>query len=191
MSRYTHAQVSKMLIDPHWEGVSIFDEYPQLTVVAERFPDSQVVWHAYFRYLSLCYDPHSPMVKTFPDIRQRRQEAAMEAVYEGEHFPIIAIEFVKTIVKRRTWIVLCSMDNTFDEYATRVNIPISNSLDEDKALKAVELKNKMLETMVQMIASRDNLMKQMFDNDSELLETEGEITNFTPENVAKSIRKKN
>ena len=173
--------MSLMIIDPSVKG--IYSTYPFLKGLGET--DENV-----FRYLSYAYDPNSPLVRMFPDIRTRKEEARRRSGYKGECSNLTAIKFVKNIIKKPLWVLVVSLDNTFDEYADRVNSPIDMEED-DKALKAVELKNKMLTQMSDMLKTRDNLIKQLFDNDRDLEDAESEMKEFKPELIGKKLGRGN
>lgn len=173
----------ELIIDPNLEG-SIIEEYPYLKEL-NHTGDENV-----FRYLSLAYDPNSKLVKQFPDIKQRKAEALRLSGYDGYCDSLLAIRFVKGVIKRPLWTLITSIDNTFSEYADKVNSPIDMEED-DKALKAVELKNKMLTQMAEMLKTREALMIQLFDNDKELEDAEVGLKKLKPENIGKKMGRVN
>lgn len=189
MIRYKPHQTAKMIVDPYHEDQNIFEAYPQLREVVEPFSESlpDVNYHQYFRYLSFCYDPNSPLAKEIQDIQKRKEAAKAEVGYEGAEHHQIAVEFIKTVVRSRIWTLICNMDFVFDEYTDKLNELIKGS-DPEKSLKAVELKNKMLDQQASMVDKREELYNRLFDDDKELVEV-AQLT-FNPESVANFSKKR-
>lgn len=176
-----------MIIDLNIDAKNIFDEYPLLQeIVASLDNPPEITWHQYFRYLSLCYDPDSPLMKKYNDMQTRKRFAALNVQYEGEHYPEIAIMFIHKVIKSRKHRALLSNEFVFDEYCLRVNTPIT-ALDEDKMLKAVELKNKMLQQMSEIDERIDSQRRQLYNDDTELEEVKEMV--YTAENIAKHVKK--
>lgn len=181
MSKYKN-----MIINPECEG-NIFDTYPQLQPLVPAGTNDAVTWHSYFRYLALCYDPNSPLIRQYADLKLRKEAAKNIVGYEEGEYPAVAIQFIKNIVGQREWTLICSLDFTFDEYTDKVNTRIIMGEDPDKELKAVELKNKMLTQMAEMIEKRDVLIRKMFQSDDDLVDIE--LADMTPEKIAKMGKK--
>jgi hypothetical protein len=87
--------------------------------------------------------------------------------------------------------LICSLESTFTEYAERVAKRIEDSENgkEIDILKAVEIKNKMLNQMADMSNSIDELYGKLFSNDQDLIEEHNRKTMFTPEAMSKLTKK--
>lgn len=183
MSKY-HKQTRNMIIDPYFDGGSIFEQYPQLNIVlvpfASDLPD--ITWHSYFRYLALCYESMSPFCQMYPDLTMRKRYARIETGYEGEDYPVIGAEFIKKVVSVPKFQIICNLDNVFEEYTSKLAEPIDDG-DPDKKLKAVQLKNTMITQQVEMVKMRDMLVREVKGGDTEL--PDDSFRDYTPEAIAK------
>src|SRR6478609_10764235 len=121
-----------MIINPNLDAENIFTEYPLLAEIAAMFPDREIVWHKYFRYLALCYEQDSPLMKKYPDIVHRKRFAADQVGYEGEHNADIAKLFVVRVIKSRLARELAVNEFLLEVYFEELLSPLSNALDDDK-----------------------------------------------------------
>ena len=94
-----------------------------------------------FRYLSWMYDFRSPAVRDFSDIKRRKEWAKKEVGLMVEPNYELAISFLTNVVNNRVWVLICSLESTFVEYAERVGKKIEDddTGKEIDILKAVEI----------------------------------------------------
>lgn len=194
MPKYKPSQCARMVINPYEERNNIFEAYPQLKEVASQFEEEDITWDSLFRYLSLVYDLNSPAIKEYPDVRQRKIVAAKEVGYKMPDDPkvaqlhhFVAVTFICSIVRNKIWELVCNMDFVWDEYTTKLNTLITIVDEPEKELKAVELKNKMIQQQGEMLGKREALLKRLFDDDTELIDIEASLA--TPEAIARKVGK--
>lgn len=147
----------------------------------------------FYKFVSLVYDFNSPLVLDFPELSERKKQASIILDYEYNENDFnydVVTEFVIKKLNSNLWTLITANENTFEEYTGKVNKRISEELDEDKQLKAVQVKNTMLEQMEKMIDRIQNLKNKLFWGDIELVTASGKIKNYTSENVAKHIDKR-
>lgn len=185
------AYFSAMLIDPLYEGV-YKEMYPILNEIPCRV--TELRYDEYIKACSLIYDPNSPLVKEYSNLKDRK-EYVIKDLFKGKFFsdPKFEVELLKKVYRKTEWTLLCTIDNVFDEFTTRANEPIENEgdggLDADKMLKAVQLKTKYIDDMAGMIDKRETLYKKIFYQDEDLMNIDREIA-WTPEMQAKNNRRK-
>lgn len=182
---------SAMLIDPLYDG-SYKEMYPILNEIDCTITDLR--YDEYIKACSLIYDPNSPLVREYSNLKDRKEyvnkELFKSKFYSDAKFEV---ELLKRVYRKTEWTLLCTIDNVFDEFTTRANEPIENSaenmLDADKMLKAVQLKTKYIDDMAGMIDKRENLYKKIFYQDEDLMNIDREVA-WTPEMQAKNNRRK-
>jgi hypothetical protein len=180
----------KMIINPFVSG-ELKDRYEIVKDFYKMVYGNDVPKEAdvHLRFASLCFDPNSTLVRQYPDLKDRRRKAAeMLHIKEGPS-PLFIVAYLKKIIKSRLWTLICSNERTFDEYAEKVNMPIMNTNDDNDMLKTVELKNKLLTQMDDMRSRISALYAEMFDHDEELIAASEQVE-FTPESIARSVKKK-
>jgi uncharacterized protein (UPF0305 family) len=144
---------------------------------------------SYIRYIALVYDPYSPYVRKYPDIRKRKDNAARKIGIRASSVPIsLIVWFLRDVIQNTEWVLIASNENTFDEFVERVNTPISDfDDDEEKLIKAVERKSKLLDYMQQINKRIKDLKKTFYQEDDDLLENEKKF-NYNPENIAQAAK---
>lgn len=190
-SRYKKEQVNSMIINPLVVG-DIISVYPNLqTIVPKTLPGTSNL-DKQIRYLSWVYDYNSPAVKEYSDITRRKAWAKHEVGMSSDANYELTISFLTKVINNRVWTLICSLESTFIEYTERVNKKIEDddTGKEIDILKAVEIKNKLLTQMHDMIEKIDNLYSRLFANDDSLKDEFDERNVFTPESVAQQIKKR-
>lgn len=187
-SRYSQDQVSAMIINPMVDG-DIISLYPNLQSVVPK-SIGFVDLNKQFRYLSWMYDFRSPAVRDFSDIKRRKEWAKKEVGLMVEPNYELAISFLTKVVNNRVWVLICSLESTFVEYAERVGKKIEDddTGKEIDILKAVEIKNKLLTQMGDMIEKIDALYIRLFAGDEDLKDEHDTRMAFTPESIAKKLK---
>ena len=147
----------------------------------------------FYKFISLVYDFNSPLVLDIPQLDERKKQASIIIGYDFDESSCdyeVITNFVIQKIGNNLWTLITANENTFEEYTGKVNKRIGADLDEDKQLKAVQVKNSMLEQMEKMIDRIQNLKNKLFWGDAELVSASGKIKNYTSENVAKHIDKR-
>jgi hypothetical protein len=190
-NRYKKEQISSMIINPLCDG-DILDFYPNLqTIVPKSLPGTSNL-DKQIRFLAWVYDYNSPAVKEYSDITRRKIWAKQEVGMTTNANYELTINFLTKVINNRVWTLICSLESTFIEYTERVNKKIEDddTGKEIDILKAVEIKNKLLTQMHDMIEKIDNLYSRLFAGDDSLKEEFDERNVFTPESVAQQIKKR-
>lgn len=177
-----------MVIDPYAEG-DIMEMYPALQGI--KPPDiPSINPDTFFRWMAFVYDPNSPMIHGFQDLKQRKEAAADEVGFKLkhalDHMPVV-VDFLQKMVKSREWTLIVSYENFYDELTEKVNTKLSDGTQDDQ-LKALEKKTKSLAEMRNIIAILPQLYKEFFGGDEELQKVAEQ--DITPELVSKMTKKK-
>ncbi len=100
------------------------------------------------------------------------------------------IQWCSSIGESRT--LICSLEATFEEYAERVNkrIEDQDSGKELDVLKAVEIKNKLINQMDDMINKIEALYNKLFAGDQDAVDEFDEAKKFRPEYIAAQMKNK-
>lgn len=172
-----------MTINP--EVVNLFGSYPYLVdILFKQGIQSSGLIENTIRFAAWVYDPHSPLINKFPDIRERKKQALlMVGPTTEDHDSTIAILLLKYVFKSREWTLICSYENTYDELTDRVNQKIEGVNDDD-IIKASERKTKLLDHMEKICFKISELKKRFYSEDEDLLDASEENEIFSPENIA-------
>jgi len=189
MSRYTKQQIAKMVIDPNTQDM--ITAYPRLNDI---LPKGSYVkdLNKQIQYMAWVYDYNSPAVKEFSDITRRKEWAKQTVgLTEKPNFELM-LNFTRYVINSRVWTLICSLEATFEEYAERVNkrIEDQDSGKELDVLKAVEIKNKLINQMDEMINKIEALYNKLFSGDTDAMDEFDESRKFTPEYIAAQMKKK-
>lgn len=189
MSRYTKAQIAKMVIDP--TTTDMVGAYPRLIEIVPKTGMIKDI-NKQIQYMAWVYDYNSPAVKEFSDITRRKEWAkATVGLTEKPNFELM-LKFVKSVINSRVWTLICSLEATFEEYAERVNkrIEDQDGGKEIDILKAVEIKNKLINQMDEMINKIESLYNKLFSGDEDAIDEFEESRKFRPEYIAAQMKKK-
>lgn len=170
--KYRHS-CGGMLIDPFFEGDYI-EAYPILGDI--KCSVGEIHFDNFVRCCSFTLDPNSPIQKEFSDLKTRRDYVQSMLGYKGHQDRSFEVNMLKKVYRKTDWTLLCTIDNVFDEFATRANEELADTdeLDADKMLKAVQLKRKYIDDMKDMIGIREDLYKKIFMDNENLMEIERE-----------------
>lgn len=179
---------TRMTIDPSTEDDKVFKEYPRLKEVCkEEGIDLKLVSPRLLKYISWVYDPNTPLASSHVDLSSRKKEAIRLTKFDGYVDPRIVFIFVSKVINNRLWTEIVSNEMVFEEYTQRVLSPIGDTLDEDKLLKAVQLKNTMLLHMGDMRKRIKTLRSELFAADDSLMEQNKANLRLTAENISTLI----
>jgi len=174
-------RVGNMAINPYYEG-NLMEMYPILSeCLHDKVSDSLLI-DKYFRYCSFVLDPQSPMFKDYPDMQLRRRYASDETGWDGVKDYRIEVLMLKNLYRSREHSMIITAENMMDEYLDILNNPLSIE-NENDLIKALDLKNKLINHYEQLIELRDKMVKKMSGADEDI---EEELSfNPTPEKMAK------
>jgi hypothetical protein len=189
MSRYTKQQIAKMVVDPNTPDM--ISSYPRLNDI---LPKGSYVkdLNKQIQYMAWVYDYNSPAVKEFSDITRRKEWAKQTVdLKEKPNFELM-LNFTRYVINSRVWTLICSLEATFEEYAERVNkrIEDQDGGKEIDVLKAVEIKNKLINQMDEMIHKIESLYNKLFSGDEDAIDEFEEARKFRPEYIAAQMKKK-
>jgi len=189
MSRYKKEQIAKMVIDPN--TTDMITTYPRLNDI---LPKGSFVkdLNKQIQYMAWVYDYNSPAVKEFSDITRRKEWAKQTVdLKEKPNFELM-LNFTRYVINSRVWTLICSLEATFEEYAERVNkrIEDQDSGKELDVLKAVEIKNKLINQMDDMINKIESLYNKLFAGDQDAVDEYDEAKKFRPEYIAAQMKNK-
>jgi hypothetical protein len=190
-NRYSKEQVKAMIVNPMVEK-PMLEAYPMLETIMPTTFQGTADADKQLRFLSWVYDYNSPAVKEYSDVTRRKIWAKKEVGLTGALSYELTINFLTKVVNNRVWSLICSLESTFIEYTERVNKKIEDddTGKEIDILKAVEIKNKLLTQMHDMIEKIDNLYSRLFAGDDDLKDEFDERNIFTPEKVAQQFKKR-
>lgn len=181
------SRCSNLRINPYEPNLRM--TYPTIFQKAEKAGIGSFITEKLIKYLILCYDPSSPIVKDFSIYKERKTQAALEAGIDEKDVDAKAVVwFLKNIIRSRQWTFISSMERVFDEYTDHVNNP-STSTNEEEVLKAGERKMKILESMGIINDKLVGLYAKMFDSDETLIAASEDEEDFSAESVAKMTKK--
>lgn len=140
-----------------------------------------------FRYVFLCYDIKSPLFKTQPELKKRR-EAAMElAGFErgskgkfsdklssimemrDELVNKIILCFLTRIQNNMAWALFVANEFTFSDNMRLLMKPLEGD-DDKKVLDGANARSKLREECKAVIADQDILLKALFADNNDLKE---------------------
>ena len=152
------------------------------------------------RYVGLLYDPRSPLVRDFRDLKMRKQEAAMLAGYnlrKGEADKIFdfsdkealnAVDvYLKSFISSRLWYMINAREQTIYEYAQRMLKPVEekDGVGEKDLMQSISIKSKLSADMATMNELLDADYNKFFGNDEDL--AKATRRGFTPEEMASKV----
>lgn len=179
-----------MVINPYADG-KITEVYPQLLELSMNRGVIASEMDKQFRYLSFVWDFNSPMVIEFTDLKERRKAAAVETGYKGQTDPALEVKFINTIVRNRLWLLKCSSDATYYEFAELLSKRISaaDGVSDEEMMKGAERKIKLLKGMAEIQANDAELIRKLYEGD-EGLEDASTGSDLTPESIGRMVYKK-
>lgn len=183
-----------MVYDPSISA-PLFEKYDYLESLFRTFIEKNGIEvsdpDVSLRYIAWVYDPYSPYVSRFPDIRKRKEHVARQLkTIPALISPKLVTFFLKELIRNSDWMLIASNENAFEEFAEKVNEPISQLDDEEKVIKAVERKAKLLEYMERINETIKTLKKVFFYDDEDLIAEENVVKTLSPETIAKLVGKK-
>lgn len=186
---YKKTDFSKCVFNPMVKD--IFEEYPKLKDAKVIIADNDA--NALMKFIIMSYDPGSPLIKDFPDMKRRKEEAAHLAEvkdidgvtsFSKESYVNIANWYLRHYVRSLDWAVIQANLETFWEYQKRLMTPIEkeeNSKERDM-MAAIQVKSKLAEDLSSISERIQKHMKQFYSDD-DLVKADTKLR-FTSEHIA-------
>lgn len=191
MAKYTDTQLAAMAVNPETKG-RIVEAYPHL---AKMLHEANLTHGAdedsLLRYLAYVYDPASPMVRAFPDIRERKKYAGEATKYRHtETHTTMVVFFLQKVVRSLEWRVICAKEHAFGEYEERVYDAIkTEDVKDTDIIAAATKKDLLLKQMKELSQELPQLKEHFWGGDTDLGD-EADRKVFTAEAVAGRVNKK-
>lgn len=127
------------------------------------------------KFIIMMYDPQSPLVKEFPDLQRRREEAAYLSDFKLPQNPMKNDDLVRAIIgylkilRNRRWALIVGIEQTiWESTGNMFNTVESDSGSNDKdVIAGIKMRNGMAADLIELNDKLDMLYKQFF-NDEEL-----------------------
>ena len=181
------------------EGTDLMKEFPVLQNY-KSFKVSMLVYNnadmvydrgAVLRYIFYCYD--LSLQWDVPDLKTKKKQAGKLAGLKTNFIEMLIdnslpqvnamiLDFLK-IQNNRIFTYRVTVDNLIAEYYDFLWAPIDTNADDEKKLKAVLLKAKLIEECEKLTAKIDEIDKELFGSVEEASEIE-EIIPVSPQNLA-------
>jgi len=172
---------------------NLFKSYPELINLSHDEMYNENI----ARYIIAAYDPESPIVKRYRDVKQRKALAINVAeitdIAFGEklndlEFPFLvdAIDnYLKNHAKSMLWYMICSNEQTFYEYGRRLLQPIKEQETKEKDLiSAIATKSKLSEDMQTLYERIKKGYLELYDDENL---QEKATSGFKPEQFATRV----
>jgi hypothetical protein len=149
------------------------------------------------RYCLYMYDSGSPLISMFPDIKQRKIEAAtISGFTKDEDEEIMKLytfensEFLKMVHEflvyqnNRVWAMIVSSEQTFYEYQQKLLKPVTDADGDKNLLQATQIKSKLMEDCDSINQRLEGYYRKFYGDDEELVKKSDSFRRFTPEDIA-------
>lgn len=192
------------------QGVELLIHFPELKQIPAFGGCSYKDRNKIIRYISLYYDPSSPLQSEYQDIKARKEAAVELAGFErdkkgfwsddvqfvmdmvdNDHFSIaeMVCEFLR-LVNDKTWSLLIVNEAMFWEYTQMLMEDIRGKSTKER-LEAANVKTKLREELKAIAADSEVYMKKIFGEEEKVAEMAKEkLKRITPENVGQNGRHK-
>lgn len=187
--KYSKERCKDMTIDPTFIG-DYKKKYPDLEkCIPDNFKVNKFDFDMYMQYCALVFDPRSPAINDYPDLKMRKEKVLEMVRYKGETDRRFEIKLLLEIFNNRKFTLLITVRNIFDDYSEKSNMTLEGIDDEEKILKASQMKTKLVNDMFDLMQKESQLLSEIFYDDSEVIK-EVLATRFTPETINNMGRKK-
>lgn len=171
---YKAKNFSRCVFNPTEKNLT--SEYPDLKQISS---DEKLL-----RYIIALYDPGSPIIPLYRDIKIRKEIAAdfagyertdterREALFELKDDTVreAVIKFLTTFAFPREWYMICANEQTFFEFGERMMKPIEKKdgeKDKDE-ISAIQVKSKLSEEMEKLSQRIEAGYRKVFGSDDSL-----------------------
>jgi hypothetical protein len=147
------------------------------------------------KYMMYMYDNQSPLLTLFPDIMQRKKEAAELAGIEDEKlltelysfkdakFLAMVHEFL-VHQNNRIWSMIVVSEQTFYEYQQKLLKPVTDADGDKNLLQATQIKSKLMEDCDTINQRLEGYYRKFYGEDDELVKKTDGFRRYTPEDIA-------
>lgn len=184
---------NKMIFNPFKVKGSLKKKYPKMKMFSS-FKSAEDQMIAYVLYM---YDQNTPMKEQFPDLKIRKEQAAIlsgfDLVKDNEKLHDIfffqsskLVDMVDEFLRKqnnRIWSMIVSNEQTFFEYQTKLLSPVEGDRDKD-ILQALQIKSKIMDDLNTINDRLDSYYMKLYGEDQELLKVIKADKRLTPEFIA-------
>jgi len=184
---------NKMIFNPFKVKGSLKKKYPKMKMFSSfQSADDQMI-----TYVLYMYDQNTPMKEQFPDLKIRKEQAAVlsgynlvkdnEILHDMFFFQSSkVVEMVDEFLRKqnnRIWSMIVSNEQTFFEYQKKLLSPVEGDRDKD-ILQALQIKSKIMDDLNTINDRLDSYYMKLYGEDQELLKTIKADKRLTPEFIA-------
>lgn len=163
--------------------VSYKEEIDGCLAGIDDFNVSDLHFDNYMRYCALVFDPNSPAVVDYPELKVRKEKIKSMLGYMGREDRRFEVRLIVRVYQNKQFTYLTTIQNVFDDYAEKANM-VLEGLDEDKLMKTTQLKTKLINDMGDLLDKERQAMSSMFFGDKDMVE-DFKKARKTTETVAK------
>lgn len=183
----------KMIFNPFKVKRPLKKAFPKMKMFKSfELADDQMI--AYVLYM---YDQNTPLKEQFPDLKIRKEQAAILSGYSltkddkllHDLFFFISEKLVQMVDEflrkqnNRIWSMIVSNEQTFFEYQTKLLSPVEGDRDKD-ILQALQIKSKIMDDLNTINDRLDSYYMKLYGEDQELLKVIKADKRLTPEFIA-------
>lgn len=183
----------KMIFNPFKVKGPLKKAFPKMKMFKSfELADDQMI--AYVLYM---YDQNTPLKEQFPDLKIRKEQAAILSGYSltkddkflHDLFFFISEKLVQMVDEflrkqnNRIWSMIVSNEQTFFEYQTKLLSPVEGDRDKD-ILQALQIKSKIMDDLNTINDRLDSYYMKLYGEDQELLKVIKADKRLTPEFIA-------
>ncbi len=176
-----------MVIDPLFEG-KFLERYADEFILVLKdldFSISEFRIDDYIRFCALMYDPNSPAVMDYPELKLRKEKVKKlvgEIGYTSREFEMRIMVYIYRNDEHTHFVTI---ENAFNDYAEKANMILdAKEMDAEEMIKATQLKTKLIKDMGDFREMKRKLMAEMFFGDKDLTD-EFKRVRMTAEMAAK------
>lgn len=183
----------KMIFNPFGVKRPLKKAFPKM----KMFKSFEVADDQMIAYVLYMYDQNTPLKEQFPDLKIRKEQAAVLSGYnlkkDGEFLHDLfffvsekLVEMVDEFLRKqnnRIWSMIVSNEQTFFEYQTKLLSPVEGDRDKD-ILQALQIKSKIMDDLNTINDRLDSYYMKLYGEDQELLKVIKADKRLTPEFIA-------
>lgn len=184
---------NKMIFNPFGVKGSLKKKYPKI----QMFKSFENTEDQMIKYVLYMYDQNTPMKEQFPDLKVRKEQAAILSGYDlvkdnellhnmffflSDKLTTMVDEFLRK-QNNRIWSMIVSNEQTFFEYQTKLLSPVEGDRDKD-ILQALQIKSKIMDDLNTINDRLDSYYMKLYGEDQELLKVIKADKRLTPEFIA-------
>lgn len=180
-------RIAGMYINPFLEGEGVYlktyDEEIRICMEKiENFAVTELHFDNYMRYCALVFDPNSPAVTDFPELKYRKEKIKGMLSYMGREDRRFEVMLLVKVYRQKHFTFLTTIQTVFDDYAEKANMELGG-LDDEKLIKATQLKTKLINDMGDLLEKEQKAMHEMFFGDKDMVD-DFKKSRLTAEKVA-------